>query len=238
MMSVSDDKRFKHSGDLGDLWYSLPVVSHHGGGEIALNPEGLPTPKMDGSASGLTRHMIEMCRPLLESQSYIKKVSVWDRRKVDCDLDLFRIGVDYNKVNLCRWILKSFRVGFEKAADTAWITCGENRIATTVFARSFRYRNPGVNLKEVYEMYRSSAVFVGLPDEHKNFEQEVGKIAYQRVKNFLEMAEIINGADLFVGNQSSPMALAIALNKPFVQEVCRFCPNCIFNSPARLVRSF
>ena len=45
----------------------------------------------------------------------------------------------------------------------------------------------------------------------------------------LELAQVINGADLFVGNQSFPLAVAEALKKPVVVEVDPGEPNCCFS---------
>jgi hypothetical protein len=39
---------------------------------------------------------------------------------------------------------------------------------------------------------------------------------------------LIAGADLFIGNQSSPMALAIGLGVPFIQETCLWTPDCLY----------
>jgi ADP-heptose:LPS heptosyltransferase len=37
-------------------------------------------------------------------------------------------------------------------------------------------------------------------------------------KNLLELAELISGSDLFIGNQSSPGWLAMAMGHPIIQE--------------------
>jgi len=208
---------FKHSGDLGDLWYSLPVIRYLGGGSLYLNPDGLKTRKPDGTISGLNPELIKMSIPLLELQHYIKKVEKWNQhQKVSLDIDIFR-KIFPPKPSLCEKILASFSVPFSEI-QKPWIECDSKNIAKVVFNRSFRYRNENTKYKEILADNKESSVFIGLPEEHQDFESKFGKIDYYKIKDFLEMAQIINGAELFVGNQSSSLALAIAMHKPFIQE--------------------
>ena len=72
-------KTFKHSGDLGDIIYSLPTIRALGGGILYLDPEGGANDKYvrDQSVDGRTRLnklTIDSLTPLLEAQPYIEKV--------------------------------------------------------------------------------------------------------------------------------------------------------------------
>jgi len=226
------EKTFKHSGDMGDLIYSLPVIKYLKGAScLYLNPDGLPLPKYDGSRSGLDKHMIAFLKPLLEAQDYIDEVRTWSGEKVDIDLDQFRKkGIQYHRVNLCQAILGVFKVPF-KITYEPWIEVKpKKRVASTVFSRTKRYRNTKIDLRPYLVKYPNSA-FIGLFDEWYMFCKQVGHIKYHQVSNALEMGEVINQADLFIGNQSFPMSLAIAMHKPFIQEVYPICQNCIFQRP-------
>lgn len=218
---------FKHSGDLGDLWYSLPVIRFLGGGRVYLNPKGLPTKKSDGTASGFNEDLIKLCVPLLEAQPYITKSGVWRTESIAVDLDYFRHRLN-TTFNLCQKILAAFSVP-AKEMNTKWIECDEKKIAKYIFARSFRYRNEKMDYTELVKLYKKDAVFVGLPYEHQDFSERFGDIPYYPVKDFLEMAEVINGSEKFIGNQSSPMALAVGLFKPFLQESFPSHPDCVFD---------
>jgi hypothetical protein len=56
------------------------------------------------------------------------------------------------------------------------------------------------------------AVFVGLAEEHRAFEQAMGwSIPHYQTESMLDVAEVIAGADMFIGNQSQCLALAIGL---------------------------
>lgn len=224
---MNDGTTFKHSGDLGDLWYSLPVVRGLGGGRMELSTEGLGE-KIDGSRSGFTGETAALAIPLLEAQEYISSTGIWDGREVDFDLDTFRDGRDYTQYNLCEMVADTFGLDFHDVAREPWLKCGRKPVARTVFARSTRYRNEHVDYHRIRGRDRNDSVFVGFPHEHADFQTRFGPISHYPVRDFLEMAEVINGAELFVGNQSCPLAIAIGLGRPYVVEVCRDCRNTIF----------
>jgi ADP-heptose:LPS heptosyltransferase len=67
--------------------------------------------------------------------------------------------------------------------------------------------------------FTKDAVFIGSPDEHELFQRETGiVITFVKVKDMLDMANIIAGADAFVGNQGLSLALATGLGKTCVVE--------------------
>jgi hypothetical protein len=72
-------------------------------------------------------------------------------------------------------------------------------------------------------------LFVGLPHEVEEL-RRVTKVhaEYAITNDYLELAKLIAGADLFIGNQSSPMGLAIGLGVPFIQETCLWTPDCLY----------
>lgn len=217
---------FKHSGNLGDLIYSLPAMRFFGGGNLYLNPNGLKHNKYDGSFNGFNSQMISMMRPLLERQPYITSINEWSEESVEVNFDDFRER-DIEIENLCEKILCTFEVSIEES-HSKWINCGKQKLANTVISRSLRYQNSKIDYNKFFESY-DDCVFVGLPEEHEQFEKMFSNIRYQPVNDFLQLAEIINGAELFVGNQSFALSLAVAMQKPFLQEYYPIYHDCIFD---------
>ena len=219
---------FKHSGDIGDVIYSLPVIRHLGGGTLFLNEKSLGK-KCDGSNSGLTMDLITMLTPLLEAQPYNKKVEIYDKKyNPIINIDEFRERWSISgSENLCMKILYAFSIPYQEI-ESPWIDCEAKQVAEIVFARSNRYRNDNTTYKNILKKNKSS-IFIGLPFEHKDFVQNFGYVPYYPVKNFLEMAEVIKGCNTFVGNQSSPLSLAAAMHKPFIQETDPLHGHCFFN---------
>jgi ADP-heptose:LPS heptosyltransferase len=63
------------------------------------------------------------------------------------------------------------------------------------------------------------AVFVGLPDEYRAFQQQIGMtVPYYETRTMLELAQVIAGAEAFIGNQSQALAIAIGLGKEYACE--------------------
>jgi ADP-heptose:LPS heptosyltransferase len=44
----------------------------------------------------------------------------------------------------------------------------------------------------------------------------------------MELARVIAGASVFIGNQSAPMAIAAGLGKNLIEECWQGNPNCLF----------
>ena len=60
------------------------------------------------------------------------------------------------------------------------------------------------------------AVFVGSPQEHLDFQHEFHvQIDYLPTSNLLELAQIIQGAEMIFANQSCALAIAIAMGKSY-----------------------
>lgn len=94
-----------------------------------------------------------------------------------------------------------------------------------VVARSARYRNNAISYSFLGK-YRK-VVFVGIEDEYIDFRQHVPQAEWVRVKDFLEMARIIAGSRLFIGNQSFPFSIAEGLKVPRVVELDPIAPNVV-----------
>ncbi|MFA4990575.1 MAG: hypothetical protein WC579_01525 [Candidatus Paceibacterota bacterium] len=213
-------KTFKHSGDCGDIIYSLPAIRELGGGILYLD--------ITSKITRFRKEQFNMIYPLLIKQSYIKDVKLWNGENIDYNLDLFRTMENINKTNLCKLYLKLFKLDTE-IANKKWLECEKREISPVIFARSMRYRQDGYNEKLIkLHKFIKNSIFIGLPEEHNDFEKRIGKIKYYPIQNFLEMAEVINGSKLFIGNQSLPFAISEGLHKNNILEICPTEPNCNF----------
>jgi len=69
---------------------------------------------------------------------------------------------------------------------------------------------------------------VGMEHEAYRLMGKCGRdIKYVPTANFLELAQIISGCDVFIGNQSSPFALAEGMKKNRIQETYRPIQNAL-----------
>ncbi len=197
-------KTFTSSGKIGDLLYQLCVLKHYGPCNLYLNTINPPI-YLKNSVN------YDFVAPLIENQYYINQFKIWEKEPCWACLDDFRIN--YNlKDNLFKRICDKFAVPIPKEP---WINANLTKIAPIVINRTFRYRNVTPDIKK----YLNNAIFIGHKDEYDDFVYNIGKVSYYECNDMMEMASVINGCELFIGNQSCCLALAISLFKPILQEV-------------------
>jgi hypothetical protein len=223
---------FKHSGAIGDVIYALPTVRALGGGTMLL-----PTGKPSNFWNAFYGDPLPILRRLLEAQPYITTVQAYESQPVDYDLDDFRkffaLHCYLETVTLCDMHLMSFGLGTGER-DEPWLTVMGKPLPdgrSVILCRSQRYRSAFFNWRRLLDQVGERAVFCGLPVEHQAFEEEVGPVPYLPTSDLYELAQYICTCALFVGNQSSPYAIAEGLKVNTIQEVSPDCPNCIFIRP-------
>ncbi len=224
---------FRHSGDLGDIIYSLPAVRALGGGTLYLNAFSPPLPGLEKLK--FNKECAVFLSPLLEAQEYINELRIADISAPDYNLDMIRhyIGISpltrsidwkNENLNLSDIYLKIFNLP-EKERNRKWLSVKRTPLSEFVFHRSLRAHNQNFPWKKIVSEFAQRAIFIGLENEWKSFQEEFGKVEFHRVDNALEMAEIIAGAGLFIGNQSLPSAIAEGLKQNAVLEAMPYMPN-------------
>jgi hypothetical protein len=216
-------RTFSHGGDTGDLIYALATVKMLGGGRMRLV-------KSHRVRESFSPAKVESLRPLLEAQPYITGVE-YAEVAIGVDLDQFRNRYRYD-LSLCDMVATTFGLP-PYPREEPWLFCSDPKpVARVVIGRSPRYHNDRFPWRRVCEKYAREAVFVGLPEEHAAWQGEFGSIPYFPTPDWWELCRVIAGAQIFCGNQSAPMAIALALCVPrIVQEMCPFPADCYFERP-------
>lgn len=212
---------FLHSGHLGDILYSLPVIK-----ELSKNKKcNLYIEKNfkinsfyfkhPGKEFFLNKKMINMVIPLLKNQPYLNEVDIYNNHNIDINLNIFRkLPIDLGYTSRIFFQL----TGIHSDLSEKYIFAKKNIIFKNkiVILRSFRYRNYFIN----YNFLKNydNIIFIGLYDEYLDLKKIINKLTFYQCKNFLEMAEIINSCKLFIGNQSFGYALAEGLKTPRLLE--------------------
>lgn len=236
---------YKHSGTFGDLIYSLPLAKHFGKGSFYLHLNQINwigkhyygTSPNIAHQGKLTEEDYQFLKPLMVCQDYIENFAVLDPKthEITHNLDRFRplfVGHPGNYVDIYAQAFgitdKEIR---KKLRQTPWITVPtekKSKNKSIVVNRTSRWL-PGKlseNWKKWQDQgYDSKSIFVGHEKEHQEFQQITGwRIDYQPTANALELAEYIAGSELFIGNQSLALSLAIGIGKPFWCELRRDLP--------------
>ena len=210
--------RFSHSGCIGDAIAALKTIQEFGGGHMVMTQHHNPR--------AIRGARYEYLKPLIAAQPYIKSVT-WDEEAPDIDVDFTNFRTTYEPQHSLAWTQARY-VGLDLKNVDPWLSAKPNKAGAgrIVVARSSRYHNEHFPWKQIGEKYGSKLLFVGVDDEYENFQNVLGvKIDRHICGNALETAEIIAGASLFIGNQSSSFWIAAGLGKRLVQETWNTMPD-------------
>jgi len=205
---------FLHHGALGDIIYSLPTIIAFGGGDFYF-----------GKSS-----QFKVLSSLLELQPYLSSVNLYDKVvKIDTNLNIYRKEDLINK-HLCRCHLDPFKKEYNLSKP--WISNIKPKyVADIVICRTKRYHDKREIDWSILKKYEDRLVFVGKEEERDLLEREYGVNAkHYWCKDGLEIAQIIKGSKLYIGNQSLGFSLAEAMKHPRILEVYYGKNNCQPNS--------
>ena len=221
-------KVFHHSGDMGDVIYSLPAIRALGGGALYISADcrhPYPCPPRvkvgpEWSASLAT---------LTNAQEYIWNTQWTQRTPFSADYDLNEFRKYYSQPSIdptsSLWALNRNHWGLKYEESESWLKVERpNPVAPIVIARSARYHNDDFPWLQLAIKYGNQSVFVGTKEEYRAFPFQ--SIPYQPTANLLELARVIAGSKVFIGNQSCPLAIALGLGKNVVTEAWKQNPNC------------
>lgn len=230
---------FYHSGDLGDIIYSLPCIEALGGGNLILGNNNLykhsiPTIK-------ITPNLVDQFKTILLNQSYIKNILFEHKIKINFNLNKFRYL--FNKWNNNELsVLESNKLKQTNIIDLyknefgitnnlyikKWLhTNYSTTLSNIIINRTERYNNYNFPWKQIVNNFKNQIVFLGHKKEYEKFVLDFGNVSYYKT-NFKECLEILNGCKLFIGNQSFLYSLAEGLKIPTLQETDTYIPNCCF----------
>ena len=233
---------FVHSGNLGDIIYSLPAVRALGGGTMYIKLDGVADairkynngPVPDDYRGRLSAKDFEMLAPLLDAQPYIEATQVFHpNQTVEVDLDQFRAVAGQSfATNFLSTYNKALGLpDGDISGEWPWLFVEPTKIAEFVVCRSARYRSNKSSTIPTWKAiidgndFENRAVFVGLPEEAEEFNQLFDvSIPYYKCKDFLDMAQVIAGADTFFGNQTFAYGIAQGLGKDTVLETLTWRP--------------
>lgn len=226
---------FKHSGNSGDIIYSLPLVKEVCQGVKANVYLHLDQPANYGSHFKhplgrvmLNKKMVEMLTPLLLAQEYIQSCQPFSNEKIDIDLDMVRQApIPFARISLPRWYFLVFGKNYDLSKPWLNVAPDGSTNKSILIARSNRYQ--GHKIDYSFLSRYPDVQFVGVKQEFEDMKQVIPNIVFRPVKDFLEMASLIAGAKLFIGNQSFPFSIAEGLKTNRILEVSTISPDVAVN---------
>ena len=213
---------FLHSGHMGDLMYSLPLVK-----ELAKNYEcsfyvqiNKKTNVNYGShPSGdvfINERTANLILPLLKSQNYLKNAEIYNNETIDVNLDLFRDVPISLYFHSARWYMHLTGTQFDMSSPFLEVDPHKDIRNKIVIMRSPRYRNIYIDYKLLKNV--NDIVCIGLESEYQDLKKDIPNLEFYNCKNFLEMAQIIKSSKFFIGNLCFAYSVAEALKIPRLLE--------------------
>ena len=214
-----------HSGHLGDLINSLPVIK-----EISKKSECNLFINLDkklnkkdiselhpSKENFLTLNSFNKLNPLLKKQPYLHNIEIFKNQSIDIDLDFFReLPINFN-IDSVRWYTHLTGINPDLSKPYLLkIKKNPKFKKSIIFMRSLRRQNNYIKFSFL-KKYKN-LVFIGLHNEYLDLKKQISNLKFHECENFLEMAEIINSSKLFIGNLSFGYTIAEALKTPRLLE--------------------
>jgi hypothetical protein len=130
-------------------------------------------------------------------------------------------------------LIKVHQIGQGITGNEKWLTVDRHPYSSgrIVIARSPRYQNDSFPWKEVVKRYGWKLLFVGLDFEWRDFVSKFGYVEHYHIQDMLEFAQLIEGSELMICNQSCSNALSEGLKHRQIQETCLWRADCIWIRP-------
>jgi hypothetical protein len=206
-----------HHGKLGDIIYAGPAMRAKGIRKLIIFN--------DEQASGMkmTKFHADFLAPLLTAQDWCDTVKFRDSDVPYSHLPGFRHHNRMHSSSLIGHHLSTYSLhDVAAASEIPWLKVKPKELFPLVINRTPRWLDKVVdhelNYGELMAAYENKACFVGTATEHEDFQDQHGTIPHVAVKDSLELAEVIAGAQVFVGTPSLCAAIACGLRQTTVLE--------------------
>lgn len=249
---------FRHSGKLGDIIYSLPAVRALGGGSYFVDhrTEYFQKPPLGEAPAEMMTQLLRTQSYIHDAALYESRPVTCDLdrfREKAVGIHVFntlraqtnhftglifgnaaeqardniipRIPVDLPQYH---WECAALP---GKANLDPWLSGIDPKpVGDIIICRTGR--RPGRLDWHALAPFARKTVFVGFETEHLAFCRSQFPVEFYKATDFIDLAQVIAAAKLFVGNQCFGLALADAMSVPRVVEVWDESPNRMLSANA------
>lgn len=231
-----DTKMFHHGGRLGDALYALYTIKKLGGGRVYLSLYHSP---------GWNQEMLDSLLPLLEYQKYIKSADQCETPphfgNINISHDLHDAEDSFNPEDFPEWIgptwpgngvsiLKRYALHFNIHPDfeETWLDAPQTKDVDIVFhmpqRRCLRDFDEWIRiLLTLSHHYKQKVIILAGPDDAHEWGDMTKSLPVIVPQSFLETADYINSAKLFIGGASSCNVCAEGLKQWRMVEIADGC---------------
>lgn len=158
---------------------------------------------------------------LLDGQECLNEVALYDHQPIDVDLNEFRkyaIQMPHMHLVSCH----EYATARHTDGYQPWLKYPPKEVAPIVINRS--ERNLGWLEWRLLLPHRKKCIFIGLKKEWLMF-NDLLDVEYYDCQDLYELACVVAGSQLFIGNQSLFNSIAVAMHHPLCLEVNPQAPN-------------
>lgn len=210
---------FFHGGAYGDIIYSLPTVLSYGAKAIIylkyqrhFDFFGSLLSSQPGIECNLRRNLKEECR----KNPQTKYISLEGFRNIALSKTSQHLAISH---------LEALNRQYDLSKQ--WLFIEPNPVADIIINRTKKYHDSNNIDWSILKPYEKLCNFVGFKNQYEWFVKEFGiDIEFYETNNALDLAKIISGSKLFIGNQSLPFAIAEGLKKPRCLQFFSEFDNC------------
>lgn len=213
-------------GDLGDIIHGMAIFKAIGKVNVFAR-----------DANHLCKrivHRMPLIAPLLRSQNYVTDFTEHTDQQLHWNAGDFRSKHETTR-SLAWAHLMHYRGNLNLPPISPdlyspWLTGIEpdpRANGRIIINRTNRYPNRLFRWMEIVRHYGDRLLFVGNPEEHRDFCSTFAPVPYQPTADLLEVAQLIAGSEMFIGNQSACFAVAEGMKHPRLLEVCLDQPDVI-----------
>ena len=214
-------KTFSHSGDFGDILYSLYFCNDFCK-QLYNEDKFNYILTIDESFWAMNKFykndfkLSKMIKELLNSQKYINQVEIRKLNEKDFDiinLDNFKkINTNTNAGNIINWYYhlcnKHLKKDFSKPIISFDNFIPDNSFKDKILlSYTYRYVNPVIDYIKL-KKFQESIIFIGLPHEYELFKSKYFEVSFYQSNSFIDIAKKMLSSKLVVGNQGGLMSLA------------------------------
>lgn len=223
-------------GDSGDAIYTMAILKHLPDGPHQFLVEEKSDFTNVGRAKEGAANLLAFIKDFVEDQPYISECRLLEPQ----DRPFWRsggfrgAGLHRRSEPLMQAHLNHLNqvtgIGLKVDSSKPWLISEKSKLSEdrVIVNRTSRYNNKRFPWAKIANFYGPRIAFIGLPHEHQAFCAEFGQVEHFPTKTMKEMAKLIAGCALFIGNQSCANAIAEGLKVNAIQETSLQIPDCIF----------
>lgn len=215
---MSETINYITGGRLGDMMHALLVIKQN---YVTSGKKGNLFLFVGKGGDGFSFHLEKVykdTKDLILFQEYINSYSIYNGEHIDVNLNDWRKSPLLYRENWINILTKTFNLSTPPSENWLSYTTNPDYKDFTIIHRTYYRNNHLFPWQHIID--NEKCLFVTTNIEECKLFNKTFSVECLAVNSISELALVINSGKKFVGNMSSPLAIAHALGKPRLAELC------------------